>query len=112
MAIVYDKYEKRAWVDYEKEIDSSDLDIEDLANNIKFAYEKYPKTAIVAFDYGGLGSRLAQVLRTRYGIPGILPAIKKDKMAHLEEMRAEAYRGRLLFKKKPAKRSSHGGKSL
>ena len=96
VAIVYNNYERIAWVAEEWEDESANKDIQDLATKIKYFYEKY-KPSGIAFDYGGLGSRLAQILSNRYGIPGVYPAIKKDKMSHLLEMRAEAYRGRLLF---------------
>ena len=96
VAIIYNKYERKAWVAEELEIDSSDQDIEELATNVKRFYEKY-KPHSIAFDTGGLGNRLAVTLRTRYGIPGVVPAIKQDKMAWLEIMKAEVQRWRLLF---------------
>ncbi len=96
VAIIYNIYEKKAWLAEELEIDSSDKDIEDLATNIKKFSEKWKPHAI-AFDTGGVGQRLAMILRTRYGIPGVISAKKQDKMAWLETMRTEAYRGRLLF---------------
>lgn len=99
VVIIYNNYENLAWVAEEMEINTAQEDIEKLATNIKYFYEKYRPLAIT-LDYGGIGSRLAQILTQRYGIPGVIPAIKKDKMAHLEEMRAEAYRGRLLFSEK------------
>ena len=99
VAIIYNKYEKQAWLAEELELESAEEDVETLATHLKRFYEKYKPSAI-SLDYGGVGARIAQVLRQRYGIPNVVPAIKKDKMSHLEEMRAEAYRGRLLFSTK------------
>ena len=97
VAIIYNKHERRAWVAEEQELETAEEDVETLATNIKYFYEKY-KPHSVHIDTGGVGARIAGVLSQRYGIPGVIPAIKKDKMTWLETMRAEAYRGRLLFK--------------
>ena len=98
--ICYSKFERKAWVVYEKEIPTGEGydDIESLATNIKWAYEKY-KAHHVSLDTGGVGSTIASTLQYKYGVPSVTPAIKIEKMAHLEEMRAEINRGRLLFRR-------------
>ena len=96
--IQYHKHERKAWTAEEKEYDTEGEDIETLAVNIKYFYEKYKPNAVV-IDTGGVGNRIAGVLSQRYGIPQVIPAIKVDKMSWLETMKAEAQRGRLLFKK-------------
>ena len=96
--IVYSQYERKAWVDYEKELDTSDEDVEYLADAIKKVLVLYPKIEKIVIDTGGLGDRIANILTYRYDLPFIMPAIKKDKMAHIAEVRAEFYRGRLLLK--------------
>ena len=97
VVLIYNKYERKTWLVDEQEINSENLDIEDLATRIKYFYEKW-KPHSIALDYGGVGGRVAGVLRTRFGVPGITAAIKKDKMTWVEIMRTEAMRGRLLFK--------------
>ena len=92
----WDKYEKKAYTHHEEELDTKDEDLEVLATRIKFLYDKYNPVA-VNVDTGGLGARIATILRTRYGI-NCVPAIKQDKMAHIREMKTEILNGRLLFK--------------
>ncbi len=102
VVICYSNHHRTAYVDYEVELSSVDADTEDLAAKIKSVREEYNKGSEphpIAFDYGGHGKRLANIIRNRHGIHGIIAAKKTDKMAHLLEMRTEAYRGRLLFKK-------------
>ena len=67
VCVVWDKYEKRAYAHHEEELDTKDEDLEVLATRIKFLYEKYNPVA-VNVDTGGLGARVATILRTRYGI--------------------------------------------
>ena len=98
VVIGYTKYVKKAWVVAEEEMDTDNEDVDKLATKLKYYYEKYNPHAIT-IDTGGVGSRIATILRTRYGVPCVVPAIKKDKMAHIEEMKAEIYQERLLFKK-------------
>ena len=98
VVVGYNKYERSAWVVEEKELDTFEEDLEKLADNIKYFYEKYKPHAI-ELDTGGVGNRIAGTLRTRYGIPCVNPATKKDKMAFIEELKAEIYRGRLMFHK-------------
>ena len=95
--IAYHKYERKAWVVEEEEYDTENEDIEFLATHLKRFYDIY-KPHNIAIDTGGVGNRIAGVLRYRYGVPSVSPAIKQDKMAHLEEMKAEIHQGRLLFK--------------
>ena len=97
VVLIYNIYERKAWLVDEHECDSSELDLQDLASKIKFYYKKWNPHSI-ALDYGGVGGRVAGELRMRYGIPCIQKAIKKDKMTWVETMRTEAFRGRLLFK--------------
>ena len=97
IVIGYNKYEKKAWVVEEMEIDTYEEDLEKLATQIKYRYEKY-KPHSINIDTGGVGNRIAHTLSYRYGIPCVVPAIKQDKMAHVEELKAEIYRGRLFFK--------------
>ena len=96
VACIYSKYDKKVYVAEELELETAGEDVENLATRLKYFYEKYKPHAI-HLDYGGTGARIANVLSTRYGVPNVVPAIKKDKIAWLEVMRTEAYRGRLLF---------------
>ena len=52
----------------------------------------------ISIDTGGLGERIASILRRSYGVYSLFAAKKSEKMAFLKEMRTEAYRGRLVFK--------------
>lgn len=99
VVICYNKYERKAWVDYEHELSSVNKDLEDLAAKIASTIKKYNMEYMpIMIDTGGLGKRVMHILRTKYFITGLREAKKADKMGHLLEMRTEAYRGRLLFK--------------
>ena len=96
VCVVWNKYEKKAYAHHEEELETEDEDLEKLAERIKYLYEMYKPVAINV-DTGGLGRRITEILRSRYGI-STFPAIKQDKMAHIREMKTEITRGRLLFK--------------
>ena len=92
----YSQFENKVYVIEEFEEETSEKDVQDFANKLKYFYEKYKPTA-TALDFGGHGERIAHVLMIRYGVVGVIPAKKVDKISHLLEMRTEAYRGRLIF---------------
>ena len=107
VALGWSRYEDKVFVLEEICLDTSKKDLEDLALNVKNVYEKYKDMGCtpqaISIDTGGIGERIASILRTRYGIIGLVAAKKSHKMAHLEEMRTEAHKGRLLFHKRKSR---------
>ena len=77
--------------------------LDHLADKIKILYDKYTFTGRppigVSIDTGGTGKKISEILQFRYGVVGLSPAKKQDKMAHIEEMRNELHAGRFLLKK-------------
>lgn len=82
----------------EKVLNTKDEDLETLAGWIKKYELKYEERnspfQSISIDTGGLGERVASVLRQKYGVVNLVAAVKSDKMAYLEEMRTELYQGR------------------
>ena len=96
--IAYDLYERKSYVVKEWEGPTDGRTLEELATRIKGYVKDAGKVDHIAVDFGGLGSRLAHILQSHYGIIGIHSAEKTTKMAYLEQMRTEIYAGRLVFK--------------
>ena len=98
----WNKYENKIYLLDEKCLETADEDLEDLAAHIKYYYEKYKNKGCeplaIAIDTGGIGERVVSILRRHYNVFRLVAAKKNQKMAHLELMRTEAYKGRLLFR--------------
>ena len=97
--IAYDIYERKSYVVKEWEGPTDGRTLEHLASRIKGMVLEVGEVSHISVDFGGLGSRLAYILQTNYGITNIHPAEKSTKMAYLEELRTEIHTGRLLFRR-------------
>ncbi len=83
-------------------------DIEDIANRIKPLMAKYRPIAIV-IDQGGLGNKIAETLRNRYGIP-VEAADKKRKGEYIKLLNTDLRAGRI--KVDPDSQVAHDWKNV
>ena len=95
--LAWNKFDEEIFLVEEMLIETRHKDLENLAISIKEMDSKYKPEAI-SIDTGGLGERIAYVLATKYGVANLQPAKKNQKMAHLEEMKTELYRGRFKMR--------------
>ena len=98
----WNQFIDKIYIFEEHTLTTKDKDIEDLAVKIKKITKSYEDKGCssigVSLDTGGLGNRIAEILRTKYGVTGVVPAKKQEKLAYLAELRTEAYKGRLVFR--------------